>query len=84
MRLQMATEVVFTIGVVLLAEWIFIRATGALQAPIPAKTPAATASELAALNHALLVIGLLLGAIVAMICGFGVSMYTTEIGRAHV
>jgi uncharacterized membrane protein YgaE (UPF0421/DUF939 family) len=77
MRLQMATEVVFTIGVVLLAEWIFVRATGALQAPIPAKTPAAAASEIAALNHALLVIGVVLGAIVAMICGFGVSMYAT-------
>jgi Fusaric acid resistance protein-like len=77
MRLQMATEVVLMIGVALLAEWLFIRATGALQVPIPPKTPPAAASELFALNHALLVIGVILGAILAMISGFGVSMYAT-------
>jgi fusaric acid resistance family protein/carboxypeptidase family protein len=82
MRLRMATEIVVTIGVVLLAEWLFIRATGALQVPIPPKTPAAIASQLWTLNHALLVIGMMLGAILAMISGFGVSMYAEA--RAQV
>ena len=71
----MATEVVLAIGVVLVAEWIFVRATGALQVPIPPGTPAATAAELWMLNHALMVIAMMLGAILALIGGFGVGMF---------
>src|SRR5277367_4682802 len=77
MRLRMATEVVVAIGVVVAAEWVFVRATGALQTPIPAGAPKALAAELWTLNHALLVIGVMLGAILAMIGGFGISMYGT-------
>ncbi|MGH3167849.1 MAG: hypothetical protein ACRDN0_18435, partial [Trebonia sp.] len=77
MRLQMAAEITISIGAVVLAEWIFIRAAGALQVPIPPHAPAATASELWLVNHALMVIGIMLGAILAMISGFGVSMYAT-------
>ena len=75
MRLRMATEVVVAIGLVVAAEWVFIRGTGALQVPIPPGAPKADASELWTLNHALLVIGIMLGAIVAMISAFGVGMY---------
>jgi uncharacterized membrane protein YgaE (UPF0421/DUF939 family) len=75
MRLQLATQIVVSIGVVILAEWIFVRVTGAIQVPIPPKTPAAMASELWLVNHALMVIAMMLGAILAMISGFGVSMY---------
>jgi uncharacterized membrane protein YccC len=75
LRLRMATEVVVTIGVVLAAEWVFVRATGALQVPIPPGTPAATAAELWMLNHALTVIGMMLGAILALIGAFGVGMF---------
>ena len=75
MRLRMATEVVVVIGIVGAVEWIFVRATGALQTPIPASAPAAVAAELWSLNHALLVIGIMLGAILAMISGFGIGMY---------
>src|ERR1700722_2525604 len=74
MRLQMATEVVGAVGIVGAAEWVFVRATGALQTPIPAHAPAAVAAELWTLNHALLVIGIMLGAILAMISAFGISM----------
>ena len=77
LRLRMATEVVLTIGVVLAAEWLFVRATGALQVPIPPKAPAAAAAQLWMLNHALLVIALMLGAIIALIGGFGVGMFGT-------
>ena len=72
----MAIEVVTTIGVVLAAEWLFVRATGALQVPIPPKAPAAAAAELRMLNHALLVIAMMLGAILALVGGFGVGMVT--------
>jgi hypothetical protein len=81
MRLRMATEIVVAIGVALAAEWLFIRATGALQVPIPPKSPPAAAAGLWALNHALMIIGMMLGAIIAMISGFGVSMYQTARGQ---
>ncbi|HEY6496133.1 MAG TPA: FUSC family protein [Trebonia sp.] len=74
LRLRMASEVVLCIGVVLVLEWVFVRTTGALQVPIPPKTPAATGAELWALNHALLVIGMMLGAILAMMGSFGIGM----------
>ncbi len=75
----MAVEIVFAIGVVLIAEWLFVRGTGALQVPVPPKAPAAMAAQLWMLNHALLVIAMMLGAIIAMIGGFGVGM----LGRAR-
>jgi hypothetical protein len=70
----MAFEIVLTIGIVIAVEWIFVRATGALQTPIPANTPAATAAELWTLNHALMVIAMMFGAILAMMGGFGIGM----------
>ncbi len=75
LRLRMATEIVLAIGVVLAAEWLFVRVTGALQVPIPPRTPAATAAELWMLNHALMVIAMMLGAILALIGGFGIGMF---------
>jgi uncharacterized membrane protein YgaE (UPF0421/DUF939 family) len=75
MRLRMATEVTVTIGFVLVAEWIFVRGTGALQATIPSHAPAAVAAKLFALNHALTVIAMMLGAVLAMMGGFGVGMF---------
>jgi hypothetical protein len=81
MRLRMAAEIVFTIGVVIAAEWIFVRTTGALQTPIPAGAKPAVATELWTLNHALMVIALMLGAILALISGFGVSMEATARGQ---
>ena len=77
LRLRMATEIVFAIGVVLAAEWLFVRVTGALQVPIPPRTPAAAAAELWMLNHALTVIAMMLGAILALIGGFGIGMFGT-------
>ena len=44
MRLRMAAEIVVTIRVVIAAEWIFVRTTGALQAPIPAGAKPAVAT----------------------------------------
>ena len=75
----MAVEIVLAIGVVLISEWLFVRGTGALQVPVPPKAPAAMAAQLWMLNHALLVIAMMLGAILAMIGGFGVGM----LGRAR-
>jgi hypothetical protein len=76
MRLRMASEVVVAIGVVLVAEWLFVRLTGALQVAVPAGTPAAAAAQLWMLNHALTVIAMMLGAILALMGGFGVGMFS--------
>ena len=73
----MACEIVLAIGVVIAAEWLFVRATGALQVPIPPRAPAAAAGQLWMLNHALMVIAMMLGAILAMISGFGIGMFAT-------
>ena len=73
----MACEIVLAIGVVIAAEWVFVRATGALQVPIPPRAPAAAAGQLWMLNHALMVIAIMLGAILAMISGFGIGMFAT-------
>jgi uncharacterized membrane protein YgaE (UPF0421/DUF939 family) len=75
MRLRMATEIVVTIGICLLAEWLFVRGTGALQTPVPPKTPPALAAELWMLNHALTVVAMMLGAILCMMGGFAVGMF---------
>jgi hypothetical protein len=77
MRLRLASEIVFTIGIVLAAEWGFVRATGALLVPVPAGAPAGVAAQLGAANHALTVIAMMLGAIMAMVSGIGV---TTDAG----
>jgi uncharacterized membrane protein YgaE (UPF0421/DUF939 family) len=81
MRLRMATEIMVAIALVLVLEWLFVRASGALQVPVPAKAPVAVATQLWKLNHALFVIALLLGAILAMITGFAVTMYPTARGQ---
>jgi hypothetical protein len=81
MRLRMAAEIVVTIGVVLAAEWLFVRTTGALQAPVPPGAAPTVAAGIWTLNHALMVIAMMLGAILALISGFGVSMAPTARGQ---
>jgi uncharacterized membrane protein YgaE (UPF0421/DUF939 family) len=81
MRLRLAVDIVVSIGLVLLVEYLFVRATGALQTPVPAGATKAAAAEIATVNHALLVIAMMLGAILAMISGFGASMTPTARGQ---
>ena len=81
MRLLMAAETVIATALVLGAEYIFVRGTGTLQVAIPAKAPAAVAAELWAVNHALLVVALMLGAMIALAGGFGGAMFTSARGQ---
>jgi uncharacterized membrane protein YccC len=75
MRLQLAGEVTISIGIVVAAEWEFVRATGALQVPVPSGASAAVAAQVWAANHAMTVIAMMFGAIVAMLGGFGAGLY---------
>jgi len=61
MRLRLAGQVVIAIGIALAVEWGFVAATGALQKPVPAGLSAAQVATLAAANHSVLVIAMLLG-----------------------
>ena len=70
-RFRSALMSVLTIGVILEAEWVLVHFTHALQIPTP--VPAAQAAQVAVANHDYLVIMLLLGAILGMISGFGVT-----------
>jgi uncharacterized membrane protein YccC len=72
-RLRGAAQSVLTIALALGAEWAFVHLTGALQIPSRAAASAATASSVAAANHDLLAIAMLLGAIVGLIGSLGVS-----------
>jgi hypothetical protein len=80
-RLRLALQSVLAIGVILGAEALFVHFTHALQIQTHgARLPAAQALEVAAANHAYLVIALLLGALIGMMSGFGV-MDTTARGQ---
>ncbi len=46
MRLRMAAEIVVAIGVVLAAEWLFVRPPARCRTPIPASAPAKLAAPL--------------------------------------
>ncbi len=81
MRLQLAGEVTISIGIIVAAEWAFVRATGALQTPVPSGASVAVAAQVSAVNHTLTVIAMLLGAIVAMLGGFAASMYQDAGGK---
>ena len=81
MRLRMATDIVVSIGLVLLAEYVFVRTTGALQTPVPAGATKVAATEIATVNHALLIIAMMLGAILTLVSGFGASMAPTARGQ---
>ncbi|SNQ48817.1 conserved membrane hypothetical protein [Frankia canadensis] len=72
-RFRMALHSVITIGLILVAEWLFVRATHALQIQTHgAALPPAKAAMVAAANHQFLVIAMLLGAIIGMISTFAI------------
>ena len=77
-RLRGAAQSVLTIAVALGAEWAFVHLTGALQIDTGGGVSAATASKVAAANHDLLAIAMLLGAIVGLIASAGVQDPTAK------
>jgi hypothetical protein len=77
-RLRAAAQGVLTIAVALGVEWVFVHLTGALQIGSGATASVATASKVAAANHDLLAIAMLLGAIVGLIACMGVQDSTPK------
>lgn len=74
-RLRLALQAVATIGLAMAVEWIFVRATGAMELDAPAGLPAAQAAAIEAQHHAVTVIGVMLGAVVGMISSFTGGMF---------
>jgi fusaric acid resistance family protein len=74
-RLRMALQAVVTIGVAMAAEWLFVRLTGALRTAIPESASPAQVAQVAAVNHGLLVVAIILGAVVGMMASFGGGMF---------
>lgn len=74
-RLRSAGQAVAAIGMTMLAEWLFIRFTGAMQT---ATTPGMSAKQVAAVevhNGAVEALGMLLGGLISMISTFGSAMF---------
>jgi hypothetical protein len=63
---------VLSIAVALGVEWAFVHLTGAMQIQSRATASVATASKVAAANHDLLAVAMLLGAIIGLIASMGV------------
>ena len=77
-RIMAALQAVATIGVAILAEWLFVRFTHALQSDTHgAVLPPAQAALVAAQHHGVVVIAIMLGAIIAMIAVFSASLFPT-------
>ena len=78
-RFRVALQSVLTIAVILEAEWLFVHFTHALQIQAHgARVPAAQAAAVAAANHGLLVIALLIGAIVGLLSSSGITDRTAR------
>jgi uncharacterized membrane protein YgaE (UPF0421/DUF939 family) len=77
-RLRMALQIVLTIGAILAAEWVFVHFTHALQIQVNGAGLPAAAAEVAAANHAYLVIAMLIGALIGMMSSFGVMDSTAR------
>lgn len=75
-RLLSAVQTIATIGAAMLAEWLFVRGTHALQLAGPALSPTVVAAQ----HHGVTVIAILLGAVIGMMTGFSASMFATARG----
>ncbi|WP_261568402.1 FUSC family protein [Frankia gtarii] len=73
-RFRMALHCVVTIALILLVEYLFVRATHAMQVQTHgASLPAAKAAEVATINHYMQVIAMMVGALIGLISVFGVA-----------
>lgn len=81
-RLRMALQVVVSIAAALLAERLFVHLTGALQQPL-AGVPAELAAKVAAGNHAMLVMSMMVGAMICLMATFAAPMVPT-VGRLYL
>jgi uncharacterized membrane protein YccC len=77
-RLRAAAQAVVSVAAIIAAEYGFVKLTGALQTGVPEGATPRVAATIAAGNHALLVIGILLGAMIGMIASIGVNDTTAR------
>lgn len=81
-RLLTALQVIVTIAVAMLAEWIFVRGTHALLLDSHgAELDDRQAALVAAQHHAMQVVAIMLGAMMGMMASFSASMFPTMRSR---
>lgn len=77
-RLLAALQAVATTGVAMVAEWLFVRWTHALQIDTPARVvPPAQAAVIAGQHHGVVVVAVLLGAVMGLTAAFCAAMFAT-------
>jgi len=72
-QLRTALSAVGAVGLAIAAEYLFVKASGALQTSIPSGAPPGVVGRVAALNHASLVTAIVIGAIVAIVAALAVT-----------
>lgn len=72
-RLRLATRGALTIMLALAAEWVFVRATGALEVAAPEHAGASQLAAVAVQHHDILVVALLLGGLVGLLTSMNVN-----------
>lgn len=68
-QISTANRTACSIALALVAEWVFVSATHALQVPVPLHAPPAVAASVANQHHEVLVVAMLLGGLVANLQG---------------
>lgn len=72
-RLRSATRGALTIMLALAAEWVFVRATGALEVTAPEHAGKSQLAAIAVQHHDILVVALLLGGLVGLLTSMNVN-----------
>lgn len=76
-RLRSAVQAVATIAAAMAAEWAFVRLTHAMQLPADGAAPPTQAALVAAQNHGMMIISIMVGSVVGMISAFTGGMYAS-------
>jgi outer membrane lipoprotein SlyB len=76
-RLRSAVQAVATIAAAMAAEWAFVRLTHAMQLPADGAASPAQAALVAAQNHGMMIISIMVGSVVGMISAFTGGMYAS-------
>lgn len=80
-RLRIATRGALSIALALFGEWLFVGGTGALEVATPLRAMPSQVAAAGAQHHEMLVVAMLLGGLVAMLCGMNANE-TTATGQA--
>jgi len=79
-RLRLALQIVITIAVAMLAEWLFVRITHAMELDATG-LPAAQRAAVAAQQHGITVIAVMIGAVTGMVAAFSGGAFPDRLAQ---